>query len=290
MRLAALLERAAGRPARLLLAGGDVTTLEAAAARLALAGVGGVEVVGSGSLLPDGHPRLNAVALLLRSREPNRVRDGIHALDLAGDPVRFALGLLALGDADAVVAGPGILHEDLTEAASWTLGAPLDGGAVVSATWLLLEDGTLVSLADCVAPGDPSPLGQARLARAVAHTHQKILDTPARVAFLTGPPLREPDGTAGEAVECLKTIDPGIMAEADSAARFRSRPDILIFPGRTSGHLAARAVRSLAGALLLGPLLLGPPGTVAGVAEDSNVDELVGTAALAVLAAGTAAT
>ena len=41
---------------------------------------------------------------------------------------------------------------------------------------------------------------------------------------------------------------------------------------------------------LLGPLVLGPPGTVAGVMEDADVDELVGTAALAVLAAGTDAT
>ncbi len=290
MSVAALLERAARRPARLLLAGGDPSIVSEAAGRLLAAGIGGVDVVGAGAMQPEHHPRLRSVALLLRSREPNRVRDGIHALDLAGDPVRFALGLLALGDVDAVVAGPGISHEALAVAAQWTLGAPMDGGPVHSATWLLLADGMLVGLADCAVADERPPPAQARLARSVARTHRCFSDEPARVAFLGGPPHGSQTGAAAEAVDHLKAIDPGIMAEADPAARFRSRADVLIFPGGTAGHLAARTMRALAGALLLGPLLLGPPGAVAGVAEDSVVDELVGTAALAVLAAGTAAT
>lgn len=290
MSLAGLLARGARRPARLLLAGGDLSLLELAAARLAEAGIMGVGVVGAGAMHPEQHPRLNSVALLLRSREPNRVRDGIHALDLAGDPVRFALGLLALGDVDAIVAGPGVSCEELAEAVLWTLGPPLDGGPVHSATWLVLRDGSLVGFADCAIPDERGPPAQARLARAVAHTHTRISDAPARVAFLSGPPQQEEDRTAAEAVNRLMDIDPGIMAEADPAARFRSRADVLIFPGGAAGHLAARTVRALGGALLLGPLLVGPPGTVAGVAEDSEVDELVGTAALAVLAAGPDAT
>jgi phosphotransacetylase len=290
VRVTALLQRAALRPARLLLAGGDVSKLQKAAARLAEAGFGAVQVVGAGSLPPEGHPRLDSVALLLRSRAPNRVRDGIHALDLASDPVRFAAGLLALGDVDVVVAGPGVSYQDLTEAVDWTLGAPLDGGPVHSATWLLCTDGSLVGFADCEIQGEGAPPAQARLARAVAHIHARLSEAPARVSFLTGPPWREENRAAADAVERLKDIDPSIMAEADPAARFRGRPDVLIFSGGTAGHLAARTVRALAGALLLGPLLLGPPGTVAGVAEESETDELVGTAALAVLAAGTAAT
>jgi phosphotransacetylase len=290
VRVAGLLERAARRPARLLLAGGDLSMLEQAASCLAEAGIGGVEVVGTGAMHPERHPRLNSVALLLRSREPNRVRDGIHALDLAGDPVRFASGLLALGDVDAFVAGPGVSYADLTDAVAWTLGAPMDGGPVHSATWLLLEDGSLVGFADCAVSGERPPPAQARLARAAAHTHARLSDGPARVLFLTGPPPGDGNGAAAEAVDLLKSLDPGIMAEADPAARFRSRADVLIFPGGAAGHLAARTIRALTGALLLGPLLLGPPGTVAGVAEDSDVEEMVGTAALAVLAAGTAAT
>ncbi|HEU5218835.1 MAG TPA: phosphate acyltransferase [Gemmatimonadales bacterium] len=290
MSLAALLQRAARRPARLLLAGGDIAMLQQAAARLTDAGMGSVQVVGAGAMQPEGHARLNSVALLLRSRESNRVRDGIHALDLAVDPVRFAAGLLALGDVDAVVAGPGVFYEDLADSVHWTLGAPMDGGPVHSATWLLLEDGSLIGLADCVEPQQRPPAAQARLARAVARTHAHVAEGAARVTFLSGPPSRTPSLAASEAVSCLRTIDPAITAEADPPPRFRGRADVLIFPDGTVGHLAARTVRALTGALILGPLLLGPPGTVAGVTDDSNLDELVGTAAVAVLAAGTAAT
>ena len=265
MRVTALLQRAALRPARLLLAGGDVSKLEKAAVRLAEceptrisvgslrngkgeryfllkaavrlaeAGIEGIQVVGAGSLHPEGHPRLDSVALLLRSRAPNRVRDGIHALDLASDPVRFAAGLLALGDVDAVVAGPGVSYQDLTEAVDWTLGAPLDGGPVHSATWLLCTDGSLVGFADCEIQGEGAPHAQARLARAVAHIHARLSEAPARVSFLTGPPWRTENRAAADAVERLKDIDPSIMAEADPAARFRGRPDVLIFSGGTAG-------------------------------------------------------
>jgi phosphotransacetylase len=288
--LAGLVERAVRRPVRILLAGGDSAVLEDAAARLTHAGLPDAAVVGSGALHPEGHARIGSVALLLRSREPNRVRDGIHALDLAADPVRFATGLAALGDADAVVTGPGVTYGSLTAAAEWTLGAPLDGGPVHAATWLLLADGDLVACADCAFPGEQTPAAKARMARSVAHTHARLTGEAPRVVFLTGPAQGNDDRGAEEAVDRLKALDPGVMAEADPAARFRGRANVLIFPGGTAGHLAVRTVRALSGARLLGPMLVGVPGTVAGVAEDADVDELVGTAALAVLAAGTAAT
>lgn len=290
MSVSRLLERAVGCSVRLLLAGGDVTALEEAAGRLTAAGVRDVAVVGSGAMRAEGHQRLASVASLLRTREPNRVRDGIDALDLAADPVRFATGLAALGDADALVTGPGIRPEELMAAVAWTFGAVPDGGPVHSANWILLEDGSLVAFADCARTGELPPMERARLARAVAETHGRLDGQTPRVVFLAGPHELGEDGAAVQAVSRLKALDPGIMAEASPTLRFRDRSNVFIFPGGTAGHLAAHSVRALAGARLLGPLLLGPPGVLAGVAEDADVDELVGTAALAVIAAGGAGT
>ncbi|HEY9507001.1 MAG TPA: phosphate acyltransferase, partial [Gemmatimonadales bacterium] len=72
--------------------------------------------------------------------------------------------------------------------------------------------------------------------------------------------------------------------------RLRDGANVLIFPGGESGHLALRTARDLSGALVLGPLLIGLPGVIAGVAEDADFDEMAGTIALAALMAAPAGT
>ncbi|HTL04416.1 MAG TPA: phosphate acyltransferase [Gemmatimonadales bacterium] len=254
MSLDGLLARAAPCAARLLLTGGDQELLVQAASQLAGAGLARVQVIGSGGATPETHPRLEAVATLLRARAPERVRDAIHALDLAADPLRFALGLLALGDADCVVAGPGISIAELVEATVWTLGQP-DGEGFRFAGWLALGDGRLVGFADCV---DAAPLDAAsreRLARSMEGLQAAVSSAPASVALLPG---------------------------------FRGEDNVLIFPDGAAGALALGIARRLAGASQLGPLLLGGRGVVSGVAPDGDLEELVGTAAATVLAAGRA--
>ena len=254
MSLDGLLGRAAPCSARLLLAGGDQALLAQAAEQLVGAGLAHVQVIGSGGVTPDSHPRLEAVATLLRERSPERVRDAIHALDLAADPLRFALGLVALGEADCVVAGPGTPMAELIEATVWTLGKP-EGEGFRFAGWLSLDDGRLVAFADCV---DSAPLDTAsreRLARRMEGLQATVSAAPARVALLPG---------------------------------FRGEDNVLIFPDGAAGALALGIARRLAGASQLGPLLLGGRGVVSGVAQDGGLEELVGTAAATVLAAGRA--
>jgi phosphotransacetylase len=259
-----LLERAAAAPVRLLLSGGNPAALGAAVRRLDAAGVRGASVIGPGGVEPGSDRRLGAVAARLRSRRPELVHDGIHALDLAADPMLFALALIGLGEADALVSGPGISPQALAAAAEWTLGPPEDGGSIGSACWLLLGDGRLVGFAECALTYDLDEHERERLAGAVARVHRRLTGREPGVAR-----LEVPNGS-----------------KSDPPARFRDCDDVLIFPDLTAGFFAVRTARALADASMLGPLLLGPPGVVAGVADDADEDELVGTAAVAVLAAG----
>ncbi len=296
MTLPDLVRRAARGRARLLLAGAEPAALLPLAARLAGAGLEGVEVAGAGDFVPGRHPRQGDVAELLRRRHPDRVRDGIHALDLAGDALRFALGLLALGDADAVVAGPGISPGDLLEAALWVPGPAETHPPAGTAMWLAFEDGGLLGCADCALERAAGPEARARLALEVARRTEALTGEPPRVAFLAGP-APGPAATARETARAFEALAPGIPATLDfglhaagAEARFRGRPNVLIFPDSTSGHLVVRAARGLGGARLLGPVLVGPAGVVAGVPEEAEVEELTGSAALAaVLAARRAA-
>lgn len=286
MTLQSLLDRAGASTARLLLAGGDPRALKSAHGRLRQAGLTTAAVVGNGTMRPDSHPRLDAVATVLRQQRPERVRDGIHALDLALDPVRFAAGLAAVGEADAVVSGPGVTPGTSADAAQWTRGAPPDGGPVHSATWLLTGDGTLLAFADCSHAGELSPELRARLARLVVRAHEAVSGEPARIAFLAPPEDHDTSGAAQASVLALARLEPGLLAEVDRSVRFRGRANVLIFPCGTSAHLATRTGRALGGGTLLGPLILGPRGVMGTVIEDANDDEMVGTAALAVLLAG----
>lgn len=281
MILAPLLERARGSRSRIVVAGGDPGLGEAAESL----GLGSVEIIGS-EQTRAGDPRHGAVAQLLRNRRPARVRDGIHALDLAADPVRFAAGLVALGEADAMVSGPGVSARTLADAAEWTLAAPADGMPVRAVHWLVLPDGSLVALADCELAGRLGAEERVGLAVAAAAAHARLQQEPPRVAFLAGPGEDAPEALAA----AFAAIRPGAAAAGGRRARLRGGANVLIFPGGESGHLALRTTRDLSGALVLGPLMIGPPGVLAGVAEDADFDEMAGTVALAALMAAPAGT
>jgi phosphotransacetylase len=283
MSLETLLARAGQSAARVLLAGGDEAALGAAADLLRKSGITRVAVVGAAGIEPETDPRHLKVAELLRARAPERVRDGIHALDLAADPLRFAGGLLALGEAEALVAGPGVSVRALADLARWTLGPPHGACPVSAASYLLRNDGTLVVCADCGLNGSFSPRDRAALARVAAAAFIRISGEEPTVAFLAPPDGQE---QASEALSHFQAVAPGIEAAADGAARFRARANVLIFPDGTAGHLAVRTALALGGVRLLGPLLLGPPGVLAGVTTDAEVEDLVGTVAGATLAAG----
>ena len=281
MSLSPILEQVRGSRSRILVAAGDAG-LGAAAETL---GLGSVEIIGPEETRA-GDPRHAAVADLLRSRKPGRVRDGIHALDLAADPVRFAVGLVARGEADGMVGGPGVIARSLADAAEWTMPARPDGMPARAVHWLVLPDGPIVALADCELAGRLSPDERVAMGIAAAAAYARLGNGPPRVAFLAGPDDDSPETL----VAAFAAIRPGVPATADRRLRLRESANVLIFPGGESGSLALRTARDLSGALMLGPLLVGPPGVIAGVAEDADFEEMAGTVALAALMAAPAGT
>ncbi|HEY9507798.1 MAG TPA: phosphate acyltransferase, partial [Gemmatimonadales bacterium] len=81
-----LLARAAKRRARIVLCEGEDPRVRAAAERLERDRIVQPILLGGGGLAPSRDKRLNRIAAYLRERRPDRIRDGVHALDVATDP------------------------------------------------------------------------------------------------------------------------------------------------------------------------------------------------------------
>ncbi len=284
-----LLARARNGQPRLVLVGAPDCDLGSLRGLLERGGFGPPMVIGQGGLVPADDPRLQGVAIKLRERWPERVRDGIHALDLASDPLLFAAGLVLSGEADVLLALPGVSPDRLEETYRWLLGPDRATRGRGALRYLETTDGRLLTtvVPDTAGPLDARGLAQLALS-AAAHRQRAVGDAPS-VAFLVPPPTRDASHADAEmALAEFRAGAPGLAGSvawdwaeaADTAPRFPPRPNVLIFPDPVSGHLAHGLLRDAAAARTLGPLFPEGRWAVAGL-EGSQHDDIVAVAAVA---------
>ncbi|NIM51115.1 MAG: phosphate acetyltransferase [Gemmatimonadales bacterium] len=155
-----------------------------------------------------GDARAGLVADLLAARRPDMVRDSAHARELAADPLRFAAGLVALGQADAAVAGATCPTAEVLRAALWAIG-PAAGISTVSSSFYMAversklphlpplpllclgvggggEGGDVVlTFTDCGVVPDPTAEQLAEIALAAAGDRKLVVGDEPVVAFLS---------------------------------------------------------------------------------------------------------
>lgn len=259
--------------------------------RLDALGLGTVTLVGDGGVTPATDPRLSAVAARLRARWPERVRDDIHALDLAAEPLLFAAGLVIAGEADVLLADAGHRVDAVEDAYRWILGperATRGRGAV---RYVATRDGRLLSTVTPDTAGRLDARGLAQLALAAANHRQQAVGDPPKVGFLVPPPTVDASHADAElALTEFTALAPGFPASVDWGAlpgaapgspQFRSRPNVLIFPDPVSGHLAHALVRDTTATHVWGPIFPGERWVVAGVEDGAAPDDLVAVATVA---------
>lgn len=301
----ALRARAAGSGARLVLPEGDDPRIIAAAEQLWALDIAEPIIVGRGHLEPYRDARLPAVAEQLRHRRPDAVRDGVHALDLAADPLRFGAGLVAIGEAEGCVAGAVAPTSEVVRAALWAIGLHEGISAVTAAMYHGLPDGRVLTYTDIAVIPTPTPeqLVSAALA-AVADRRALVGDEP-RVAFLsfsTAGSAESPDVVrVRRAVELFRKVAPDVIADGelqadaalDPTVAARKCPDspvagsanILVFPSLDAGNIAYKLTERLAGATAAGPLLQGLARPMSDLSRGASPDDIVDVAAMVALQA-----
>ncbi len=234
---AALHERARALGHTVVLAEGWDPRVAQAADRLRARGIATVIVL---QRPVRGHPRLGDVAELLHRRKPDRVRDGTHARELAADPLRFAAGLVALGEAHAAVGGATCPTADVLRAALWAIGPAPGIETVSSAFYMVLEragaagergrEGAtaggarlppsgVLTFTDAGVVPDPTAEQLADIAAAAADDRRRIVGDEPVVAFLSFSTKGSAEGPRVDkvrtAVARFRTLRPAVACDGE---------------------------------------------------------------------------
>jgi len=302
-----LIDRAASRKARVVLCEGEDARVRSAIEQLRARKVVEPIVLGGDGLDPAKDPRLGKIAQFLRERRPDRIRDGVHALDVAADPVNFGAALVALGEADGCVAGAVYATGEVVRAALWAIGtAP--GMSLVSSSFYMVLAGseTVLTFTDCAVVPEPTPGQLAEIALAAARDRHRLVGDSPRVAFLS----YSTKGSAGgphvarvqEAAAHFQQLAPNILCDgelqADAAlspevgerkapgSPVAGRANVLVFPDLDAGNIGYKLVQRIGGAIAIGPILQGLARPMADLSRGATADDIVEVTAMVALQCG----
>ena len=312
-----LLDRARRVHRRVVLSEGDDERVREAAQALAMGRVAEVTLLGTDATaawamanapgvsvrIPASDASLPGVADLLAARKPQAVSGREAALALAADPLRFAAGLVALGEADATVGGAVHTTAEVLRAALWAVGPAPGITTVSSCFYMVTRTSGVLTFADCGVVQYPTPEQLADIAAAAARDRRRVVGDEPVVAFLSHSTLGSAEGDSVErvrrAVDLFRTLEPGIPADGElqgdaallpaiAARKARGSPaagraNILIFPDLDSGNIAYKLVQRIAQVLALGPIVQGLRRPCSDLSRGATADDIVLVSAIALL-------
>jgi phosphate acetyltransferase len=290
--------RAANR--RIVLPEGGDPRVRDAARRLTAERLGRVEVLSD--LARD--PRRADCVRHLRTRRPDRFSTDAAAEAALDHPLTFGACLVGIGAADVMVGGASFPTADTIRAALWAVGtAP--GIDLASGAFYLIKEERVLTFTDCAVVPEPTAAELAQIALAAARDRRRLVGDEPVVAFLSystkgsaaGPRVdrvREAAGAFRRLAPEVKS-DGELQADAALVAEVAARKapgspvagaaNVLVFPDLDGANIAYKLVQRLGGWTAIGPILQGLARPIADLSRGATADDIVETAAVAVLQA-----
>lgn len=237
------------------------------------------------------------------------------ATTLALDPLVFADGLVALGEADGCVAGAAHTTAEVMRAALSTVG-PAPGVITVSSAFYMVlppfraptndggaADSDVLTFTDCAVVPRPTAEQLADISVAAARDRVRIVGDAPRVALLSYSTLGSGSGPTvdmvRQAVVLLRergvrfAVDGELQGDAAIIAAVAARKapgsavagqaNVLVFPSLDAGNIAYKLVERLAHARAIGPIVQGLARPCSDLSRGASTDDIINVAAITAL-------
>ncbi len=268
-----------------------------------------VRAAGGRAMLPADSAHSIEVAECLASWARQRGRSEAEARSHVGHPLAFANALVALGHADACVAGAVFTTADVLRWALRLVGPACGSHSVSGAFYLVAPDrGTrwpheVLTFSDCGVIPEPTVEQLSDIAIAAADDRVRVVGDEPRVAFLSfstrGSAAAATVLRVQQAVALTRArrpdlaLDGDLQADAalDAVVATRKAPgsavagtaNVLIFPSLDAGNIAYKLVQYLSGATAIGPIVQGLRKPSLDLSRGATADDIVHAAAIAAL-------